>query len=326
MPVEAGVDEARRRVDQEAEPPERRLSLEPRDEIVGEPHALQRRAEHELAGMEDERLVRGDLDELRQLLLLELHVDVRVAGVPEDPEEPVDRTSRLDGCMSDASYGSMPIRPASIRRRMARSESTIDADRRPPRPSRAGPRRFGGHRGCLSEVTRSNRPTTTVGPVSMLYPSIDPNERFRARRDAVRRRKRRRARRSPRRCCSSCSRSRRDDARRQERAAARRRPPAASAADVGRRAPGRDAAAAAPVEVRGVHVTGALASLPGKLDEYVALTKPRAEHDRARRQGRGRRDRVRAQRRPARAQDRRRARLLQARARWRGRRTARAST
>ena len=24
-----------------------------------------------------------------------------------------------------------------------------------------------------------------------------------------------------------------------------------------------------PVEVRGVHVTGALASLPGKLDEYV---------------------------------------------------------
>ena len=28
-----------------------------------------------------------------------------------------------------------------------------------------------------------------------------------------------------------------------------------------------------PVEVRGVHVTGALASLPGKLDEYVGLTK-----------------------------------------------------
>ena len=28
-----------------------------------------------------------------------------------------------------------------------------------------------------------------------------------------------------------------------------------------------------PVEVRGVHVTGALASLPGKLDEYVRLTK-----------------------------------------------------
>ena len=28
-----------------------------------------------------------------------------------------------------------------------------------------------------------------------------------------------------------------------------------------------------PVEVRGVHVTGALASLPGKLEEYMALTK-----------------------------------------------------
>ena len=51
--------------------PERRLSLEPRDEIVGQRDALERRAEHELARMEDERLVVRDLDELGQPLLLE---------------------------------------------------------------------------------------------------------------------------------------------------------------------------------------------------------------------------------------------------------------
>jgi hypothetical protein len=105
----------------------------------------------------------------------------------------------------------------------------------------------------------------------MLYPSMDPNERFRARRDSVRRRKRRR------------------------RAAVaaillfgvlalaggmtlagkteqnRPHPITVDVAD--------DSVAVAarprplPVEVRGVHVTGALASLPGKLDEYVALKK-----------------------------------------------------
>jgi hypothetical protein len=107
----------------------------------------------------------------------------------------------------------------------------------------------------------------------MLYPSLDPNERFRARRDSVRRRRRRRralvagllllcvfalaggmtlAGKSP----STASRS---DGPAQAQAAERLqiairpRP--------------------LPVEVRGVHVTGALASLPGKLDEYVDLKK-----------------------------------------------------
>ena len=61
-----------------------------RDEVVGERDALERGSEHELAGMEDERLVVRDLDELRQLLLLRLDVDVRVARVAEDPEVAVD--------------------------------------------------------------------------------------------------------------------------------------------------------------------------------------------------------------------------------------------
>jgi hypothetical protein len=104
----------------------------------------------------------------------------------------------------------------------------------------------------------------------MLYPSMDPNERFRARRDAVRRRKRRRralvvailllavlalaggmtlAGKSERKAGTThYTVDVADDA---VVVAARPRP--------------------LPVEVRGVHVTGALASLPGKLDEYVAL-------------------------------------------------------
>ena len=70
MPVPARVDEAGGRVDQEPEAAERALPLEPRDEVVGKPDPLERRAEHELARMEDERRLVVDLDELRQLLLL----------------------------------------------------------------------------------------------------------------------------------------------------------------------------------------------------------------------------------------------------------------
>ncbi len=104
----------------------------------------------------------------------------------------------------------------------------------------------------------------------MLYPSLDPNERFRARRDDSRRRKRR------------------------QRAAvlgigllavlglaggmtlagkgstpesAATEPAAGSATELAVTIRPRPM----PVEVRGVHVTGALASLPGKLQEYVDL-------------------------------------------------------
>jgi hypothetical protein len=107
----------------------------------------------------------------------------------------------------------------------------------------------------------------------MLYPSLDPNERFRARRDTVRRRKRRR---------------------RAAIAAVLLLVVLALAA--GMTLAGKDSDEAAkgggtvgsdssgavqvairprplPVEVRGVHVTEVLASLPGKLDEYMALTK-----------------------------------------------------
>ena len=70
--------------------PRRALALEPSDEIVGEPDAFERRAEHELARVEDERRLAVDLDELGEVLLRFLHVDERVARVVEDAEVAVD--------------------------------------------------------------------------------------------------------------------------------------------------------------------------------------------------------------------------------------------
>jgi hypothetical protein len=103
-------------------------------------------------------------------------------------------------------------------------------------------------------------------PVSMLFPPIDPNERFRERRAAARRRKR--LRRS---------------------AAVGTVLVALAVLGVGARFVGTNDASQAytdlatvagapsggpatlPIEVRGVHVTVGLASLPGKLDEYFDL-------------------------------------------------------
>jgi hypothetical protein len=107
----------------------------------------------------------------------------------------------------------------------------------------------------------------------MLYPSMEPNERFRARREEARRRKRRR---------------------RAAAAAAvllallalvggmtlvgKGRDPARAEASLQTSTPSTAVAATVrprplPVEIRGVHVTGALASLPGKLEEYVGYTR-----------------------------------------------------
>jgi len=107
----------------------------------------------------------------------------------------------------------------------------------------------------------------------MLYPSLDPNERFRARRDAGRRRKRRR------RAIVAgllllivlalaggmtlAGKGQQQGAR----TAAQAGPVTKSGVQIAVRP------RPLPVEVRGVHVTGALASLPGKLGEYVAMTK-----------------------------------------------------
>ena len=103
-------------------------------------------------------------------------------------------------------------------------------------------------------------------PVSMLYPPIDPNERFRERRAAIRRRKR--LRRS---------------------AALGSVLLAVLLLGMGAQFVGSDSSAepvtdlatlaatpssgprTLPIELRGVHVTMGLASLPGKFEEYLEL-------------------------------------------------------
>ncbi len=104
----------------------------------------------------------------------------------------------------------------------------------------------------------------------MLYGPMDPNERFRARRDQTRRTKRRR------RAAvlaflllaviAVVMGARFVGANQQ--ASARPTRPAPNAASI---YPAAGSPRPLPVEIRGVHVTGALASLPGKFREYMGL-------------------------------------------------------
>ena len=107
----------------------------------------------------------------------------------------------------------------------------------------------------------------------MLYPSLDPNERFRARRDHGRRRRRRR------RAALVgillvvvlALAGGMTLAGKNESSARNAGVDAASGATASLRIAIRPRPL--PVEVRGVHVTGALLTLDGKLDQYAALTK-----------------------------------------------------
>ncbi len=133
--VPAGVDEARRGVDQEAQPPERALALEPGDEIVGERDPLQGRAQDELAGVEDERPSVADLHQLGQILLGFLRIDVRRGVVAEDAEIAVDVQVDRRGL-----HRGLPQR--------------IDHD--PTRPQRVSDRSIGqDHRGSLRRPIRN---------------------------------------------------------------------------------------------------------------------------------------------------------------------------
>ena len=168
--------------------------------------------------------------------------------------------------MSSGSYGSMAIRPSSIRRRIVRSDRTT---RRFYEPVRQSPEQEPRVRDTLSlEPTPrllSGLDCDNVrSAVSMLFPPIDPNERFRQRRAAVRRRKRLR-----RGALIGISLG------------------GVAALGVGAQLVGgarpavprqqsaplaaQSGAHTLPIEIRGVHVTMGLASLPGRLARYLDL-------------------------------------------------------
>src|SRR5438270_5700614 len=86
----AGVDEAGRGVDQQPDPAERALALQAGHQVVRQLDALERLREDELARVEDERLARGDLEGLGDVLQRLADVDERVADVVEDAEVPVE--------------------------------------------------------------------------------------------------------------------------------------------------------------------------------------------------------------------------------------------
>ena len=101
-------------------------ALQPRHEVVRQLHPLQRPPEHELARVEDERLVVRDRQQLGQVRLRRPRVDVGVAVVAEHPERrgrgggrpttaggPPGRTGRCG-----------PARPRA-RSRMSRSARTL---------------------------------------------------------------------------------------------------------------------------------------------------------------------------------------------------------
>ena len=76
--------------------------FESRNEVVGLRDALQRRAEHELAGVQDEGAVVVDLDQLGEIFLRLLRVDERRRVVAEDAEVAVD--PQVDGRRLDRTF------------------------------------------------------------------------------------------------------------------------------------------------------------------------------------------------------------------------------
>src|SRR4030095_14655545 len=139
-------------MDQQPETPEARLALETGDQVVRQSHPLDRRPEHELAGVQDERFVIGDLDHLGQVRHLATDVDVRVARVREDADlEGVARveTTERAGARIERTHASQcgpPPAPYGSRRRTGSSRpdatrsprTTPSAPaRRPPHPNRS---------------------------------------------------------------------------------------------------------------------------------------------------------------------------------------------
>jgi hypothetical protein len=88
--AEAGVNEAGGRMCQQAQASQRGFALQSPGQVVGQRAGLQRGAEHELAGMQHERLPFIRFHQAGELILLLCGVDVGVPGVIENPEQTVE--------------------------------------------------------------------------------------------------------------------------------------------------------------------------------------------------------------------------------------------
>src|SRR5207249_11681529 len=77
------IDEPRGAVDEQAQPAERALPLDPRHHVVGKPDPLAGRAENEFVRVKDEWLLRRDLNELGEVVEWPREVDEGVTARAE---------------------------------------------------------------------------------------------------------------------------------------------------------------------------------------------------------------------------------------------------
>ena len=97
------------------EPTEARLALDATDQIVGHADAFEGAAEHELAGVQHEHAVSGELDGLGERCHVVLHIDDPGGVVAEHPEQVADAhvdRRRLHGMIverldDDAPFGDL---------------------------------------------------------------------------------------------------------------------------------------------------------------------------------------------------------------------------
>lgn len=90
VPIEPGVDEPRCRVDDQSQPTEARLAVDPRHQVVGDCDALEGGTQHELSGVKHEHAVFRDRHQFGQVFLSLLDVDDCRGVVAEDTEQIAD--------------------------------------------------------------------------------------------------------------------------------------------------------------------------------------------------------------------------------------------
>ena len=96
---EAGVNEARRRVGEQAKAAKGGLALKARGNVVAEGHQLVGGAQDELAGVQHEGLIGAHVDLMSEVRLVRRRVNHRVAVVIEESEQAIQAhvdTGRLD--------------------------------------------------------------------------------------------------------------------------------------------------------------------------------------------------------------------------------------
>ena len=89
MTGETGVDEARRRVGEQAETAQRGLTLQARRNVIAQGDELVGGTQDELAGVQDERLVGAHVHQVSEVRLIRRRINHRVAVVIEEAEQAI---------------------------------------------------------------------------------------------------------------------------------------------------------------------------------------------------------------------------------------------